>query len=83
MYHICTIIIPGFTANSSPLVESVYWSININTTPGNTISNIAFSVNGTTVYNAGGGGGSFTWQSGGASKGLTNGSGIVYDIVVT
>lgn len=77
------ITIPGFTANTSPLVENVYWSININTNPGNTISNIAFSVNGTTVYNAGGGGGSFTWQSGGASKGLTNSSGIVYDVVVT
>jgi len=77
------ITIPGFTANTSPLVENVYWSIIINTNPGNSISNIAFSINGTTVYNAGGGGGSFTWQSGGASKGLTNSSGIVYDVVVT
>jgi hypothetical protein len=75
--------IPGFTANSSPLVESVYWSIQINTTPGNTISNIAFSVNGTTVYNAGGGGGNFTWQSAGASNGLTDGAGIIYDVYVT
>lgn len=74
---------PGFSANSFPLVENVYWSINITTQIGNGISNIAFSVNGTTVYNAGGGGGSFTWQSAGASKGSTNGSGIVYDVYVT
>ena len=77
------ITIPGFTANTFPLVENVYWSIQINTTPSNTISNIAFSVNGTTVYNAGGGGGSFTWQSAGASQGYTNGSGIVYDVYIT
>ena len=77
------VTIPGFTANSSPLVKNVYWSIQVNTTPGNTISNIAFSVNGTTVYNAGGGGGNFTWQSAGASAGTTNGSGIVYDVYVT
>ena len=75
--------IPGFSAGTSPLVENVYWSIQINTAPSNTISNIAFSVNGTTVYNAGGGGGSFTWQSAGASQGYTNGSGIVYDVYIT
>jgi len=74
---------PGFSANSFPLVSNVYWSIQINTNPGNGIANIAFSVNGTTVYNAGGGGGSFTWTSGGASQGYTNGSGIVYDVYVT
>ena len=75
--------IPGFSAGTSPLVENVYWSITITTQPTNTISNIAFSVNGTTVYNAGGGGGSFTWQSAGASQGYTNASGIVYDVYIT
>ena len=74
--------IPGFSSNNFPLVENVYWSININTNPGNTISNIVFSVNGTTVYTAGGGGGSFTWQSGGASQGYTNTSGIVYNVFI-
>lgn len=75
--------IPGFVANSFPLVDNVYWSIQVNTTPGNTISNIAFSVNGVTRINVGSGGGSFTWQSGGASQGFTNSSGILYDIYVT
>lgn len=75
--------IPGFVANSFPLVDNVYWSIQVNTTPGNTITNIAFSVNGVTRINVGGGGGSFTWQSGGASQGFTNSSGILYDIYVT
>lgn len=74
--------IPGFTG-TCPLVENVYWSITITTQPSNTISNIAFSVNGTTVYNAGPAGGSFTWQSAGASQGYTNGSGIVYDVYIT
>jgi hypothetical protein len=74
--------IPGFSPTTSPLVENVYWSVVINTNPFNTISNIVFSVNGTTVYTAGGGGGSFTWQSGGASQGYTNTSGIVYDVFV-
>jgi len=74
--------IPGGVTNS-PLVENVYWSIGITTVPGNTISNIAFSVNGTVTINVGSGGGSFTWTSGGASKGLTNSSGILYDVVVT
>ena len=74
---------PGFSPNSFPLVKNVYWTINITTIPGNGIGNIAFSVNGTTVYNAGAGGGNFTWQSAGASAGTTNGSGIVYDIYVT
>jgi len=74
---------PGFSVNSFPLVDNVYWSIQVNTNPGNTISNIAFSVNGTTRINVGGGGGSFTWQSGGASQGFTNSSGILYDIYVT
>jgi hypothetical protein len=77
------ITIPGFNANTSPLVENVYWSIIVTTDPNNTISNIAFSVNGTTRINVGSGGGSFTWQSGGASQGFTNSAGIVYDITVT
>jgi hypothetical protein len=77
------ITIPGFAANTSPLVDNVYWSISVNTDPNNTISNIAFSVNSTTRINVGGGGGSFTWQSGGASQGFTNSAGIVYDITVT
>lgn len=75
--------IPGFTANTSPLVDNVYWSIQVNTTPGNTISNVAFSVNGVTRINVGSGGGSFTWTSGGASQGFTNSSGILYDVTVT
>ena len=74
--------IPGGVTNS-PLVENVYWEISVTTIPGNTISNIAFSVNGTVKVNAGGGGGSFIWNSGGASRGFTNGSGILYDIYVT
>lgn len=74
--------IPGFSSGSSPLVETVYWSIQINTIPGNQISFITFSVNGTTVYTAGSGGGNFTWQSAGASAGATNSSGIVYNITV-
>lgn len=77
------ITIPGFTANTFPLVENVYWSIIINTDPSNTISNIAFNINSVTVYNAGSGGGSFTWQSVGASQGYTNSAGILYDVVVT
>lgn len=75
--------IPGFITNTHPLIENIYWSINVVTNPTNTITNIAFSVNGTTVYNAGAAGGSFTWQSGGASQGYTNGSGIVYDVYIT
>ena len=75
--------IPGFITNSYPLVENVYWSIIISTNPTNIISNIAFNINGINVYNAGGGGGTFTWQSAGASAGLTNSSGIVYDVVIT
>lgn len=75
--------IPGFSSNTYPVVENVYWNINITTNPGNTISNIAFSVNGTTVYNASSAGGSFSWTSAGASQGYTNGSGIVYDVYVT
>ena len=74
--------IPG-GVTTSPLVDNVYWSITVNTNPFNTIGNIAFSVNGTTVINVGGGGGSFTWQSGGASQGFTNSSGILYDVTVT
>ena len=77
------ISIPGFMANTSPLVDNVYWAIQVNTIPGNTISNIAFSVNGITRINVGGGGGSFTWQSGGASQGFTDSSGILYDVYVT
>jgi hypothetical protein len=74
--------IPGFSPNTYPLVENVYWNISINTNPGNTISTIAFLVNGATVYTAGSGGGNFTWQSGGATQGNTNGSGIVYDVQI-
>jgi len=74
--------IPGGVINS-PLVENVYWEISVTTIPGNTISNIAFSVNGTVKVNAGGGGGSFIWNSGGASRGFTDSSGILYDIYVT
>ena len=74
--------IPGSVVNS-PLVENVYWEIIVNTIPGNTISNIAFSVNGTNCINVGSGGGTFTWQSAGASAGLTNSSGILYDITVS
>lgn len=74
--------IPGGVTNS-PLVDNVYWSIQVNTAPGNTISNIAFKVNGTTRINVGGGGGSFTWQSGGATQGFTDSSGILYDVQVT
>jgi len=74
--------IPG-GATTSPLVDNVYWSIIVNTNPGNTIGNIAFSVNGTTVINVGPGGGSFTWQSATASQGFTNSSGILYDVYVT
>lgn len=75
--------IPGFQNFTFPLVENVYWEIVINTNVNNSITNIAFSINGTTRYNAGGGGGTFTWQSSGASLGFTNGSGILYDIYVT
>jgi hypothetical protein len=77
------ITIPGFNANTSPLVDNVYWDIIVTTAPGNTISNIAFKINSTTVINVGGGGGSFTWQSGGASQGFTDMSGILYDVYVT
>ena len=69
--------------NPCPLVDNVYWAIIVNTFPGNTIGNIAFKINSTTVINVGGGGGSFTWQSGGASQGFTDMSGILYDVYVT
>ena len=76
--------IPGFQANTYPLVENVYWEIVVNVPdPNNTITNIAFQVNGTTRYNAGPAGGTFDWQSAGASAGVTNGTGIVYNIYVT
>lgn len=74
--------IPG-GVTASPLVDNVYWDIIVTTAPGNTISNIAFKVNGITRINVGGGGGSFTWQSGGATQGFTNSSGILYDVQVT
>jgi hypothetical protein len=74
--------IPG-GATTSPLVDNVYWTIQVNTNPFNTIGNIAFSVNGITRINVGPGGGTFTWQSGGASQGFTNSSGILYDVYVT
>jgi len=74
--------IPGGVTNS-PLVDNVYWDIIVTTAPSNTISNIAFSVNGTVRINVGGGGGSFTWQSGSASQGFTDSSGILYDVYVT
>jgi hypothetical protein len=69
--------------NPCPLVDNVYWEIIVNTNPGNTISNIQFSVNGITRINVGSGGGSFTWQSTGASQGFTDSSGILYDVYVT
>ena len=76
--------IPGFQANVYPLVENVYWEIVVNVPdPNNTITNIAFQVNGTTRYNAGPAGGNFTWQSAGASAGHTSVGGIVYNIYVT
>jgi hypothetical protein len=77
--------IPG-SITSSPLVENVYWSINVSAAPTNTISNIAFNINGINRINTGPvGAGStlFTWTSVGASAGLTNSSGILYDVVVT
>ena len=74
--------IPGGVTNS-PVVENVYWEIIVNTIPGNTISNIAFSVNGINRINVGSGGGTFTWQSAGASAGHTSVGGIVYNIYVT
>lgn len=76
--------IPGFQANTYPLVENVYWEIVVNVPdPNNTITNIAFQVNGTTRKNVGPAGGTFDWQSAGASAGVTNGTGIVYNIYVT
>ena len=76
--------IPGFQANTYPLVENVYWEIVVTVPdPNTTITNIAFQVNGTTRYNAGPAGGTFDWQSAGASAGVTNGTGIVYNIYVT
>lgn len=74
--------IPG-GATASPLVDNVYWEIEVTTQPGNTIGNIAFSVNGITRINVGGGGGTFNWTSGGASQGFTDSSGILYDVTVT
>ena len=74
--------IPGFSANTYPLVENVYWQVQFNTNPGNTINTIAFYVNGANVYTAGGGGGNFTWQSGGAAQGNTIGTGILYDVQI-
>ena len=76
--------IPGFQQGSYPLVENVYWEIVVTVPdPNTTVTNIAFQVNGTTRYNAGPAGGTFTWQSAGASAGVTNGTGIVYNIYVT
>jgi len=74
--------IPG-GATASPLVDNVYWAISVTTQGGNTINNIAFSVNGTVRINVGAGGGPFTWTSTGASQGFTNGSGILYDVYIT
>jgi len=76
--------IPGFQANLYPLVENVYWEIVVTVPdPNTTITNIAFQVNGTTRKNVGPAGGTFDWQSAGASAGVTNGTGIVYNIYVT
>lgn len=76
--------IPGFQASTYPLVENVYWEITVTVPdPNTTVTNIAFQVNGTTRYNAGPAGGTFTWQSSGASAGVTNAAGIVYNIYVT
>jgi hypothetical protein len=77
--------IPG-GVTTSPLVENVYWEIDVSVDPtNNSITNIAFQVNGTTRYNTGAISGlnNFTWQSAGASAGVTNSSGIVYNIVVS
>ena len=74
--------IPGFTPNTNPLVENVYWSVQFNTVPGNNIGTIALYVNGTNVYTAGSGGGTFSWTSAGATQGYTNGSGIIYDVQI-
>ena len=76
--------IPGFQANTYPLVENVYWEIVVTVPdPNTTITNIAFQVNGTTRKNVGPAGGTFDWTSAGASAGVTNGTGIVYNIYVT
>lgn len=76
--------IPGFQANTYPLVENVYWEITVTVPdPNTTVTNIAFQVNGTTRKNVGPAGGTFDWQSAGASAGVTNGTGIVYNIYVT
>lgn len=76
--------IPG-GVTTSPLVENVYWEIDVSVGTPNSITNIAFQVNGTTRYNTGviSGLNNFTWQSAGASAGVTNSSGIVYNIVVS
>lgn len=76
--------IPGFTPNQSPLVNNIYWVIQVNTNPGNTISNIAFNGGGGITFNIGPGGGSFTWQSSGAAAGTTSPfGGIDYNIQVS
>lgn len=79
--------IPGFIGSTYPLVENVYWEIRVAANPTNTISNVQFQINSTTRINtgaiAGGPPTTFTWQSGGASAGVTNSSGIVYDVVIT
>lgn len=77
--------IPGF-GFTSPLVSNVYWWLNVTASFTNTISNIAFSINGTTVVNTGavsGGTTNFTWTSTGATQGYTNNSGILYDIYIS
>lgn len=78
--------IPGFMADTYPLVRDVYWAITVQTDPvfwpGGSIQ---VQVNGTTVFSGGLGAGAnnITWQSGGASSGSTNSSGITFNFVIT
>ena len=78
--------IPGFMADTYPLVRDVYWAITVQTDPvfwpGGSIQ---VQVNGTTVFSGGLGAGTsnITWQSGGASSGATNASGITFNFVIT
>jgi hypothetical protein len=78
--------IPGFVADSYPLVRDVYWAITVQTDPvfwpGGSIQ---VQVNGITVFSGGLGAGTtnITWQSGGASSGSTNASGITFNFVIT
>jgi hypothetical protein len=78
--------IPGFIANSSPLVRNVYWFVDLQTDPvfwpGGTL---VVQVNGSTVYSGGisAGSSSVSWQTSGATSGSTNSSGILLDFDVS